>query len=101
MVRTVSGKGGYFDKSTLNFDAKDITRIKLDDKPNESNGLYYLMVITQKDAIKEFDDSGDTQDSDYFSIYVNSYEDLNRVYKALVRYAGFFGYKEKVAKETF
>ena len=97
----MSKNDGYSSKIIYMFDAKDITRIKLDDKPNESNGLYYLMVITQKDAIKEVNKTGNSRQSNYFSIYVNSYEDLNRVYKALARYASFFGYKEKVAKETF
>lgn len=96
---TMSKNDGYSSNITYLLDAKDITRINLNDKPYES--LYHLTVATQKDKIKEVGKSGNSRQSNYFSIQENSYEDINRVYKALVRYASFFGYKEKVAKDTF
>ena len=78
-----------------NFETKDIIRIKLNEKTSE------ITVSTQKDAIKKVDKKYGISQVSGCLILANSYEDLNRVYKALVHYAGFFGYKENVAKDKF
>ena len=86
---------GYSSEITYNFETKDIIRIKLNEKTSE------ITVSTQKDAIKKVDKKYGISQVSGCLILANSYEDLNRVYKALVHYAGFFGYKENVAKDKF
>lgn len=79
------------------FQASDIVSINLQDRPTD--GLYYLFINTKSGAISDSDPNNAGRSD--IQIYINSYEDLNRVYKALVKYASFFGYKEKVARDTF
>ena len=82
------------------FQAKDIVYIDMPSKPSDNN-LFYLTIRTGKHAVKKVFNDNETEQTHYVPMATNSYEDLNRVYKALVRYAGFFGYKEKVSRDTF
>lgn len=95
-VTTTTEVTGSIYNSTGTVSATDIVSILISDRPDSSNSLYYMYI-----NIKDSKQSDKAQN--FAQIYIRSFEDLNRVYKALVKYASFFGYKEKakVARDTF
>lgn len=83
LVRRDNGKKFYEETKEIN--AKDITLIK---EKKYQSGAGGIKVFTKENKDSQL----------YFE--GTSYDDVMRVYKALVHYAGFFGYKN-VEKNTF
>ena len=79
-------KGKKFYEKTKEINAKDITLIK---EIKYQSGAGGIKVFTKENKDSQL----------YFE--GTSYDDVLRVYKALVHYASFYGYKEKAARDTF